>query len=352
MVEFDRSSEFTPAELDLLEDALEDLTILPEGASPELLGRIESFREILGLSDEALPPIDVPEGLLDSVLEEARRSPAVAIESAVTSAPGGLWQRLRRSLLLPGFALAATAALLIVVLKPDASPFDDLSEEADSSAAAEVSATERTATLTEKAADRRAEEERPAMVPAAAPSAAEQKADAVVEEEVAAAGALSDERRAPAPDEWKKRTAKSKKGAASPKDADVSVEPLKAEAEAEDELDAEDKAALRTLLQQADSDRQRGRCGSAVSAYSKLLGVRGNEEARALMGLGLCAEQEGDMTAAEGYYRRAKAINPALDSLISAERKRLAGAGSERSRKKAAPKPKPKSKKAQSLPFD
>ncbi len=342
MVEYDRSSEFTAAELDLLEDALEDLTILPEGASPELLGRIESFREILGMTDEALPPIEVPEGLLDSVLEEARRSPAAVVESEAAGTAGGLWQRLRRSLLLPGFALAATAALLIVVLRPDAPIFSDMSEKTG------VSESPEKAEVAGEGGDKaRAalEEEAPAMVPAAAPIV-EEKADLREEEALADEGAMEEP---PAPSyELKKRPAKSKKSAAAPKDAGASLDDVQgAKASAEDDLDAEDKEALRTLLQQADSDRQRGRCGAAVSAYTKLLGVRGNEEARALMGLGLCAEREGDMTAAEGYYRRAKAINPALESLISAERKRLGAAGAEPQKKAAS---KPKSKKA--LPFD
>lgn len=342
MVEYDRSSEFTAAELDLLEDALEDLTILPEGASPELLGRIESFREILGMTDEALPPIEVPEGLLDSVLEEARRSPAAVVESEAAGTVGGLWQRLRRSLLLPGFALAATAALLIVVLRPDAPIFGDLSEKTGESEAPEKAEVAGERTDKARAA---LEEEAPAMVPAAAPIV-EEKADLREEEALADEGAM-EEPLAPSY-ELKKRPAKSKKSAATPKDAGASLDDVQdAKASAEDDLDAEDKEALRTLLQQADSDRQRGRCGAAVSAYSKLLGVRGNEEARALMGLGLCAEREGDMTAAEGYYRRAKAINPALESLISAERKRIGAAGSDRQKKAAS---KPKAKKA--LPFD
>ena len=347
MVEYDRSSEFTAAELDLLEDALEDLTILPEGGSPELLGRIESFREILGLTEEALPPIEVPEGLLDSVLEEARRSPAVVIESEAAGTAGGLWQRLRRSLLLPGFALAATAALLIVVLRPDAPLFGDMSEKTgDAGATAKAEVPRERTDETRAAAE--VEEEAPSMVPAAAPLV-EEKADLEEEaDEAIAADGATEEPPAPAY-ELKKRPAKSKKSAAPPKDAGAGLDDAQdAKASAEEELDAEDKEALRTLLQQADSDRQRGRCGAAVSAYTKLLGVRGNEEARALMGLGLCAEREGDMTAAEGYYRRAKAINPALESLISAERKRLGAAGSEPSRKKAVSKP--KAKKA--LPFE
>ncbi|MCA9663390.1 MAG: hypothetical protein KC486_33980, partial [Myxococcales bacterium] len=257
----------------------------------------------------------------------------------------GLWERLRRSFVLPGFALAATAVLLIVVLRPDDSTFGDMSEEAATPTAAKAD---------EAAAEAPVIEARPEadVVPAAPPTDASvadgDDAEAIEEAKVEAEPApesKSEPKRARAP----MPMTKSKKSAAK-SDAPASGGGLDdpfAEAD-EDAVDADDKDALRSLLQQADSDRQRGRCGDAAAAYKKLLGTKGNEEARALMGLGLCAEAQGDDNAATDYYRRAKAINPALDTLISSERKKLAAPRD--STKSTAKKSKPKAKSK--LPVD
>jgi tetratricopeptide (TPR) repeat protein len=343
MPESDYGAEFSPAQLDLLEDALEDPELLPDGASPALRDRLESYRAILGLADEAMPMVDVPDGLLDSVLAEARNSPA--IEPEIAASPG-LWERLRRSFVLPGFALAATAVLLIVVLRPDDPDFGDMSEEAASAtpAKAEASSAESPVIEARPEAD---------VVPAAPPTdeAADGDERELIEASKTEPAAEAEPSPMPASKDAKRlRTVKSKKSAAkadAPASGGGLGDPF-AEADDEEEVDADDKDALRSLLQQADSDRLRGRCGDAAAAYKKLLGTKGNEEARALMGLGLCAEAQGDDNTATDYYRRAKAINPALDSLISSERKKLTAPRD--SKKSTAKKSKPKAKSK--LPAD
>lgn len=337
MPESDRGAEFSPSELDLLEDALEDPELLPDGASPALRDRLESYRAILGIADEALPMVEVPDGLLAGVLAEAANSPANTPEIAASP---GLWERLRRSFVVPGFALAATAVLLIVVLRPNDADLGDMSEVAE--------ATKSAPEVEEGAPARPAasEPKREEVISAAALSedgdaSAAPKEDAKAEADDAVeaeAEPLPATKAAPKPERAKsKKSAKADMPA--PASAGGSVDPL--DGLAEEKVDADDKDALRSLLQQADSDRQRGRCSDATAAYKKLLGTKGNEEARALMGLGLCAEASGDDNAATDYYRRAKAINPALDSLITSERKKLAVP---QDSKKSSKKSKPKSK--------
>ncbi len=351
MAEVDHVAEFTSAELDLLEDALDDPALVIDAPS-KVRGRLESFRELLTLAEGALPAIEVPEGLLDSVLAEARSSPAVDLSPAaanVAASDVGLWQRLRRSLLLPGVALAATAALLVIVLKPDGSDLSDLSEGASSKSMPAAMAAGRDEALAPQSAAVSDAEAGPMVVPAAAPSVEHMEDPALAPEDFDEEVSVAAEELSPKSyDELKRRPAKNKKaakrasgGASVPADY---VEPAKSDANFGDmNVDAEDKDALRGLLQGADSDRRRGRCAAAIKAYSQLMGVKGNEEARALMGLGLCAEAAGDVAGAEGYFRRAKSINPALDPLIEAERAKMT---SPQNGKRA------KTKSASSFPLD
>ncbi|HGG56917.1 MAG TPA: hypothetical protein ENK31_03875 [Nannocystis exedens] len=354
MAEVDHVAEFTPAELDLLEDALEDPELAIEG-SALLRGRLNSYREILALTADALPPIEVPDGLLDGVLKEALSSATVDLSPTAASVEApkvGLWQRLRRSMLLPGVALAATAVLLVVVLKPDGSTLTDVSEgTVDRSPSAVVEARAAgSEVLPPPAPELEEDAEVAAMaVPAVAPSRERMEAPSVASTELDQADSLAADQTSPRPvEQLKRRRAKSKKSATQASgssgiadDSDPN-EPAKGDAGLGGMVvDAEDKEALRSLLQAADEDRHRGRCAAASKAYSRLLGVKGNEEARALMGLGLCAEAQGDVVGAEAYYRRAKSLNPALDPLISAERGKMASSqGDKRAKKKQSKKTK------------
>ena len=76
-------AEWSPAELDLLEDALEDLEQegalerwLEDDTSPALRERLEGYRSLLVASRDAMPLEDVPQGVLDEVFAEARRAAA------------------------------------------------------------------------------------------------------------------------------------------------------------------------------------------------------------------------------------------------------------------------------------
>ena len=106
--------EFSPVQLDALEDALEDLELM--GIPGELeddasvAGRLSEYRSLLQLSREALPTEDVPEGVLAGVLAMARDEAAPVGTSrpqeASESAPW--WKRL--SLWVPMLAVGASAA--------------------------------------------------------------------------------------------------------------------------------------------------------------------------------------------------------------------------------------------------
>lgn len=335
-------AELTPAELDLLEDALADLEgLTPErdDLPPHLRARLGEYQSILALTREALPMVDVPGGILDAVIAEAQRSPAVQAE---TPRPPSLWERLRRSFVLPGFALAATAALLVLVLRPGDDPAD--LEEPPAIAPAEA---EPTAPAEAALKDM---SEAPALPAAAAPSAAGddegKRLDAAAEAELPAeeeADVAPERSVTPPPGSVAsdKATSRSKKEKAAPakkpsasKSAGGLGDGLLDDAKAsksEPAIDVGDKDALRSLLSAADKARYGGRCSDASGKYQQLRGVGGMEEARALVGLGLCAEASGDPGKAGEYFKQARSLAPAIDSVIASERQKM-GVSSKKSK--------------------
>lgn len=115
--------EFSPVQLDALEDALEDLELsgIPGELEGDLAvaGRLGEYRDLLALSREALPPVDVPTGILDGVLAAAREE-AVAVpdtprRAEADDAAKSWWQRF--SLWMPMLAVGASAALVLIMVR-------------------------------------------------------------------------------------------------------------------------------------------------------------------------------------------------------------------------------------------
>lgn len=119
--------EFSPTQLDALEDALEDLELggLPAALEDdELLGsRLSEYRGLLQLSREAFPLADVPAGVLDDVLAQARNADAgeelvaqtLAPEQAASEQAVPWWKRM--GLWIPMLAVGASAALMLVMVR-------------------------------------------------------------------------------------------------------------------------------------------------------------------------------------------------------------------------------------------
>lgn len=136
--------EFSPVQLDALEDALEDLELsgIPAEFDDDVAvsGRLSEYRDLLQLSREALPPVDVPAGVLDSVLAAARdeaalpsvASPPRPDDAAESKTP---WWR-RFSVWMPALAVGASAALVLVMVRgtlSDAEPASTTVATADAS---------------------------------------------------------------------------------------------------------------------------------------------------------------------------------------------------------------------------
>lgn len=293
----DHGSDFSPDELDRLEDALADLGgPVREELPARLRERLGEYDAILALARDAMPLEEPSTGLLDAILEEARQQAPVA---APPRARGpSLWERLRRSFLLPGAALAGTAALLLWLAQPG-----------------EELAPQPSATAPAPAAPEARSEAPQAAVPADMPSAPERKMDSPADEaasaakDAAPAAALS-----PVPFE-------------KPRAGSAGMKTKKAEAPAPlpglgvpeaERVDA-DKESVRDQLERGDAAREKGRCADAEDEYAAVARSNGPaaERARALVGLGLCREAAGQGGEAERYFDAARALDPSVARLIS-----------------------------------
>lgn len=320
----DHGSELTPEELDHLEDALAVLGE-PEARgeldalSPRSRERFDAYAAIVALAREAMPLEDVPPGVLDGILAEARRTEA-------TPAPPrergpGLWERLRRSFALPGLALAGTAALLLWAIQPvdERLTPPGASEAAPSPAALRAEDGEGSPGQTQSVPTQTAPK---AMIEAPAESADEAVEAADLKDSQTAAQAPAAEGAGyelPAPGSAPRPTrAKAKKA-----DAEAPPPLPGLDVREEARVDA-DKETVRDQLDAGDRARHRGDCGAAAREYTEVARSTGPaaERARALVGLGLCREAAGDPSAAERYFDEARALDPAVATWLRGEHER------------------------------
>ncbi|PCC75166.1 hypothetical protein SAMN02745121_03626 [Nannocystis exedens] len=309
-------SDFTPDELDLLEDALEwmedparrgDLEAMPA----PLRQRADEYAAILAMTREAMPEEDVSPGLLDGILAEARRA-APPPASAAAEGPS-LWERLRRSFLLPGVALAGTAALLLWVARPVDEAGPSIREEAAPSPA--------------PAAPEAAREPRPVPEPGGlkdmSPPPDEREAEAPAE--VAPTSAAADAASVPGAIEQEPPSPAMKAargGAPAKKKAmELDEEPLPGLAVPEEQRVDADKESVRDQLESGDRARNKGRCDLAEAEYAAVANSNGPaaERARALAGLGLCREAAGKTADAERYFEAARSLDAGVERWLGGE---------------------------------
>jgi len=335
-----------PDELDRLEDALERWT--EEGFEPgpedsllaaPLRERLDGYREVLAATREALPLEDVGDDVLAAVLAEARRGEAKPRREA--RGPG-LWERLRRSMLLPGVALAGSAALLLYLVQPS----EQLT--LDSPSVDETPALREAARLASE----------PGLAPAA-PSPVELAAPEKSAAEPAPAAPIEEDKRAGAAG----ATASEAPGAAVAKEMDAKADRPKVKSARKDDMPADagdevlpglgdappaaaDKEELRDTLETADQARHRGDCKSAEDRYLEAMKMDGAmiEQARARAGYAICMQQQGDEAVASKYFEKARLMYPGIDAWIARE-------GGEKKPSKKAPAPAPKPKKPIAEPF-
>lgn len=293
-------AEFTPRELDQLEDALEGLEDVEDlstlGLDEALSGRLDEYQQVLSLSREALPLEEVPEGLLDGVLAEAR-------ESRATQQPSvSLWDRWRRTL-IPAFALAGTAAAVLLIVRPD----EDITEAtATPDPPAPASAAE-----AEEVADESPSAVAPAVVEESKPA---EEPEPELDAEQAAAPMPAPAKEAP-----KREKADDYRGAKDAvADQKANMAPVQQEA-LEEPLDKDDAWEL---VEKAAGLTKAGRCSEARPLYNKLAATATDNalKARIQVGLGVCREaDQGDPGA---HFSNAEAldanIKPYMDDMREA----------------------------------
>jgi hypothetical protein len=305
-------AEFSPKELDQLEDALEGLEDVEDlaalGLEDPLRERLGDYQNLLRMSREALPMEDVPAGLLDGVLAEARDA-----ETAEPERPS-LWKRWRAAV-IPVVALAGTTAAVLWIVKPS-EPMMDASEVPAETAAKE--------TTPGAAAPSSATESDDAIAPA--PEMAEADEEAPATAEPAEEEPVGDAKQASKPSAAARKS-EGKMDAAPPAPEPAPVQK------------AVDKDQVWDTIEDGDAARRRGDCDSAERLYRQAEAAAPNAKARAKawMGLGLCAEQrDGD---GSKYLNDAQAADPSLRAVIERER-----SASRSAARKGKPKPKKKSK--------
>ncbi len=353
----ERMPELSPAELDRLEDALEDLE-RPEAAqrwlddepSPHVRARMIEYRDLLIASREAMPMQDVPSGTLDDVIAQARSAAAApAVAKASEGSGGSWWSRMRRGLLLPVVALAGTAVLVLWVGRPDQAgdvidaprgPAPDAAAAADANAKTErvdaeddeaVDADEAAAATVEQEATR--EHDGAPQQPAVAPGSPRARAAATgldaaeTREQQDVAGGRYDADADDKPAEGKlgslgeaPSSAAKSGGAAGP------------------------ESGRWDIISRGDRARQAGDCVTARDEYAVALeddmaAVR----ARAYAGIGLCDAIAGDSPSADSNYERARELDGSIDGFLDSQRQRRAPSRKKRSSK---------SKKANAIDLD
>lgn len=302
-------AEFEPRELDELEDALELLSD-PFGAededldarlaelelSPALDERMHEYADVLALCREAFPLEEPGDDLLADVLAEARAVASTSTKHHEGVGAGGSasgWQRFWerwRGTLVPGFALAGTAALVLWMLEPET--------------------TETLALVESPSADEKKDEPRPSEAPtdAAMPTRADggaERADAGGDEAKAEDEGEQGDGEEVAGDDLTPGASKPK--SKKTKAVEQVVEPTP-------EPEPLTKNESWDLIDAADKARKAGRCVEATADYETVIG-RTREDAargRAHAGVGLCRLQQGQHTDAEAWFDQARAESPAV----------------------------------------
>lgn len=330
-----------PDELDRLEDALEGLEALEDLRDPSqaVSSRLADFQLILQASREALPLEDVRPGLLDGVISEARMSaPDISTPTPEPAQTQSFWARMRKAWLVPGLAVAGSAALVLILVKPMVA--DDVKLEDAGAVAAK-----------DTPSPAPQSDAKTAAVPAAELA---QEKDSASGSKPVAGKAASDSAPPPPPAAAAPVTTRSsveqREAPAAP--APEPAPEMKPQVPSEDaaEADLEPAASEKgwNAIEQGDSAREGGDCFSARNHYARALDD-GNDSvrARAYVGMGLCKSVDGNTAAADEYFDKARELDEdAVKFADTRSKDEPAKPSSRRPRKKAS------GKRKSSMEFD
>jgi hypothetical protein len=330
-------AEFSPADLDHLEDGLEGLEFAPPAreTAPHVRRRLEDYRNILALSRAAMPMVEVPRGLLDDVLAQARASaevPSITPVAAVPPPRPGFWARVRRFGLLPGVALAGTAAIVMLMVERDPK-VESGARVADDRVVAKPAVDGRARAAEAAPA---ASAEPPSPVAAEANDRSDALAGKTAEPITTPGAAPPASKPAENPSPEAPASPVSRKGMDKKEDLGVVEESEKSGGQAEAKL-ADAEMARWDTIARGDRKRHRGECGEARNEYTLALDdVDARVRARAHAGLGLCDAMRGDRSSADAAYKVARELDAEIAGFIDNERARGSGAAPAKAKPKAA----------------
>jgi hypothetical protein len=354
---------FSPAELDAIEDALEQLHGddafvvggLPADGDAVVRERLASYRAISRLSRDVLHTYEAPHHVLDRVVSLARES-AVARAPAPESTPvrASFWSRIRAAWTIPLVATVAAAALVVIVAVPMMSTTGDATSASDGIARNDEAPARSPAAAVPPAAESAPAQGVEGRLAMAEPAAEE---EAVLEAARGGAAvpmeAQRDLRKESGDDDAQlgrsrktatknerlddgiaagpKATPSKPSPKPSPTTTDVPTTPSvpggstkPAEAPKDAETTEKKKDADKgggDALAKADALRRAGDCGSAAKLYESVrkTGTKA-QRAKALVGLALCAEREGDRARADELLAKARADDADIDAYYESER--------------------------------
>lgn len=301
-------ADFDPRQLDQLEDALESLEDIDDleslELSPALTERLAEYQDVLALCREAFPIEEPRADLLTDVLAEAH---AVSRRLQTRDADGDrrrFWPRFWarwRGVLVPGVALAGTAAAVLLLLEPNHQL--ERSAELLSDERAIDESRERVeeidSTPSEPANMNRSELDEPEPLPEEGNDG--EPADEASKEPVSVPGSVS--------------AGVSKK----PKSRIKDTAPAGASKPVPAPLD---KDATWTTLERANADRRKGDCDRARSRYEQVIEASSDTlaVARAKAGIGLCLEQDRRTAEADKWFEQARSASAGIDAWIENQR--------------------------------
>lgn len=337
-----------PDELDRLEDALEGLEALEDLHDPSeaVSSRLADFQFILQASRDALPLEDVRPGLLDGVLSEARMSSTdIRTPAAEPPATPSFWARMRGAWLIPGLAVAGSAALVLILVRPMAADSPP-TETAGAVAVKEDSSRVQAESAPSPAAEYERAEENKDSMPAGKAVAGQAKSDSAPPPpaEPAAAATTPRTRRGLEQSDAPARPMPEPMPEAEPS---PDLPGAAADAGVTDEKPAVSEKGW-NAIEQGDSAREGGDCFSARNHYARALDD-GNDSvrARAYAGMGLCKRKDGNTAAADEYFDKARELDE--DAIRFADTRaedKPSKPGSRRPKKKAS------RKRKKSMDFD
>lgn len=336
-----------PSELDLLEDALEELEL--DGAferwaegelDPRVSARLLDYRNVLAAARQALPLEDVPGGVLDDVLAQARQAAATPAATAAVVREAW-WSRLRHSFMVPALALAGTAALVLWVFDPKDQATLGQSPAATPAATPTSDVTVRADEVSER------KQAQSTTVPMAAPTdsaaaVSDLEADALAKDAVpngegAEQGGF-DEPKLDATKNEAKTAEGSGRGLTSLGDVPGGAlgggggaSPSQPATQTKSGGSAGPASGRWDIVVRGDRARQAGDCVAAREEYA--LALEDDEarvRARAFAGLGLCDAMAGDEASADANYERARGLDDEISSYLDSQSQRSRGADEKR----------------------